>query len=166
MASGPGGESVFRFTPARLPPVFFPSPIPFPLSRFGDSCYAARTMRRRLTIPEKAVILLTDLLSSRLEVAKWPGRFGEGYVRGCISVNTEWYRKFCAQYPRRWSRKYPKPGRTNIKRQHTIAALKRIQAGEHHGIYAGRLLEFIHNWSGDWHVSYQAKRQPVDSREF
>lgn len=87
-----------------------------------------------------AKLLLEELQSNWLEVCKVPGREG-GYIRVPVSVNCDWYRRFCRNY-KRSRRRYPK-ARTIIKRQHTEAALRRMIAGDFGGVYAGRLLPFV-----------------------
>jgi hypothetical protein len=89
-----------------------------------------------------ATILRELLESSFPETAKVPGREG-GYIRVPVSVNTEWYRRFCANHERWRGRKT----RTIIKRCHTIAALKRMEAGNFNGVYAERLKPFL---CDDW----------------
>ena len=84
--------------------------------------------------------MLNELESSDLEVCEIPGSNG-GYIRVPISVNLQWYRRFCAQY-QTTRRRHPKP-RTIIRRCHTIAALRRIIAGNRSGVYAGRLISLI-----------------------
>lgn len=87
-----------------------------------------------------AQLLLEELLSSGLEVIKVPGREG-GYIRVPVSVNCEWYRRFCRTL-QRGRRRYPKP-RTIIKRCHTVAALKRLMRGNDKSAYAERLMPFL-----------------------
>jgi len=89
-----------------------------------------------------ATILRELLESSFPETAKVPGREG-GYVRVAVSVNTEWYRRFCATHARLRGRKI----RTIIKRCHTIRALRRLEAGNFSGVYAERLEPFL---SAEW----------------
>ena len=91
---------------------------------------------------QAAEYMLDELEAGWLEVAKVPSRHG-GYVRVCVSVNCEWYSAFCRAHEgyrrqRRWRK-----ARTIIKRSHTIAALKRIMAGEVDSVYAERLEPFI-----------------------
>ena len=87
--------------------------------------------------------VLRELLESSFPVTiKAPGRNG-GYIRVPVSVNTYWYRRFCAQYETMRGRKY----RTIIKRCHTIRALERMEAGNFAGVYAERLEPFL---SEDW----------------
>jgi len=91
-----------------------------------------------LTHGEIAALLRELLESSFPEVCKVPGREG-GYIRVAISVNTEWYRKFCSRYMSwRWGK-----WRTIIKRCDTIRALQRIEAGDRSGEYAKRLEPFL-----------------------
>ncbi len=104
-------------------------------------------MRRceRKTELEKALAmaaleLLAELESGYLEVCKVPSRHG-GYIRVPVSVNHEWYRRFCRMFLSR-NRRYPRP-RTLIRRCHTIEALRRIAAGNTNGVYAERLMPFI-----------------------
>lgn len=83
--------------------------------------------------------MLRELLESSFpETIKVPGREG-GYVRVPVSVNTEWYRRFCADYETMRGRKM----RTIIKRCHTIQALRRMGAGNFAGVYAERLSPFL-----------------------
>ena len=110
----------------------------------------------------KAEILLAELLSRWLSVAKWPSLRG-GYVRGATSVNAEWYSRFCRSYSHRHSRRYPKV-RTFIKRGCTIKALERLVRGDNHGVYAARLLDFIENWTRQWKVDFTiAEHEYVES---
>lgn len=91
---------------------------------------------------QAAKYMLDELESGWLEVAKVESQQG-GYVRVCVSVNCEWYSAFCRAHEGfRHNRRYKKP-RTFIKRCHTIAALKRIVAGEVDSVYADRLKPFI-----------------------
>ena len=90
---------------------------------------------------EAAKYLLGELESGWLEVAKVPSKQG-GYVRIPVSVNAEWYSRFCRMYESRYSSRYPKQ-RTIIKRCHTIAALERIICGNATGVYVGRLEPFL-----------------------
>jgi len=85
-----------------------------------------------------AIVLRELLESSFPETIKVPGRHG-GYIRVPVSVNAKWYRRFCAMY------ETPRSGkmRTFIKRCHTIAALRRIEAGNCSGVYAERLEPFL-----------------------
>ena len=89
---------------------------------------------------EAAELLLEELEGNGLEVCKVPGLEG-GYVRVSVSVNCEWYRRLCCQW-KKSRRRYPK-ARTIIKRVHTVAALRRIIAGNFSGVYAQRLQPFI-----------------------
>lgn len=89
--------------------------------------------------------MLVELESNGLEVCKVPsrredgnGRLVGGYVRVVVSVNCEWYRRFCASFARQRGRS-PKM-RTFIKRQDTIRTLKRMIAGPCKTAYAERLL--------------------------
>ncbi len=89
-----------------------------------------------------ATYMLDELEAGWLEVAKVESQQG-GYIRVCMSVNCEWYSRFCRAHEgfrrtRRW-----KKARTIIKRCHTIRALKRIIAGEMDSVYAERLEPFI-----------------------
>jgi len=97
--------------------------------------------------------LLEELESGWLEVCKCPSQQG-GYIRVPVSVNAEWYRRFCKQFERP-RRRYPKL-RTIIKRCHTVTALGKIIAGvEDDGVYVGRLIDWI-----DWieeHVTENAR---------
>jgi hypothetical protein len=90
-----------------------------------------------------ALVLLEDLDAGWLEVRKVPNGHG-GYVRVPVSVNAAWYRHFCSRHLTT-QRRYPKP-RTLIRRQHTRAALKRIGRGDSRGVYADRLVRFMHDW--------------------
>ncbi len=85
-----------------------------------------------------ATILRKLLESSFPETVKVPGREG-GYIRIPVSINTEWYRRFCGQYMGLHRRKM----RTIIKRCHTIRALQRMEAGNSEGVYAERLAPFL-----------------------
>jgi hypothetical protein len=89
-------------------------------------------------------VMLDELQGGWLEVCKVPSRHG-GYIRVPVSVNAEWYQKFCKRYLARHSRRYPKH-RTLIRRQHTIKALRRLIAGNHAGVYAERLMTFAEQW--------------------
>ena len=103
--------------------------------------------------------LLEELESGWLEVCKCPSNQG-GYIRVPVSVNSEWYRKFCAQFEQR-RRKYPKP-RTIIKRCHVIRALRKIIAGvESDGVYVGRLMDCIERSTAN-----MAQRELTIDREF
>ncbi len=117
-------------------------------------------MSRKVTIPEKAAIFLSELESGRLIVAKWIGKEGT-YVRGAVEKNAEWYSKFCSLYSHRHSRRYPKV-RTFIKRQWTIRALERLKRGENAGLYAARLLAFIESYTRRWIIEYEV----VDVRQY
>lgn len=90
------------------------------------------------SIYEQAQYLLDELLATRLEVIKVPSCDG-GYVRLTVSQNCDWYRDFCASYTRFRRRR----DRTIIKRCHTIAALKRLQAGDRQTEYIKRLLVYV-----------------------
>ena len=84
-------------------------------------------------------MMLEELQSSYPETVKVPSRHG-GYIRVPVSVNADWYRRFCSKF-KSSRRRYPKP-RTIIKRRDTIAALERLLSGRDHGIYAERLINF------------------------
>jgi|GEM_PF-2676617 len=84
--------------------------------------------------------LFDELESHFPETCKVPGRFG-GYVRVAVQQNCEWYRRLCRKHLASRKR-YPKP-RTIIRRCHTLAALKRIAAGNAEGVCAERLMPFI-----------------------
>lgn len=99
-------------------------------------------MKSHWAIRRLALILLEELDSGYLEVVKVP--IEGGYIRVAVSVNAQWYRAFCKQYLWSRSKRFPKP-RTIIRRQHTRAALKRIAKGNCAGVYAERLLEFMHS---------------------
>jgi hypothetical protein len=106
--------------------------------------------------PAIAKALLSDLNAGYLEVAKVPSRQG-GYIRVPVSVNAEWYRRFCKRYLTT-RRKYPKP-RTLIRRCHTEAALRRIIDGRQTDTeYARRLCEFIRQ-EACWGIGPQEKRR-------
>lgn len=90
--------------------------------------------------------MLSELESNGLEVCKIPskredssGRLVGGYIRVVVSVNCEWYRRFCASFVRARGRS-PKP-RTIIKRRDTIRTLKRMIAGPYKTVYAERLTD-------------------------
>ena len=87
--------------------------------------------------------MLDELESSYPETMKVPGREG-GYVRVPVSVNAEWYRRFCRRYMTCYRRR-PKP-RTFIKRCHTIKALGRMLNGDMSTVYAKRLISFREEW--------------------
>lgn len=87
-----------------------------------------------------AIEMLEELESGYLEVCKVPGRDG-GYVRVAVSVNCEWYSRFCRRFLVS-RRRYPKL-RTIIRRCHTIRALQRIATGKVDGVYVKRLMPFI-----------------------
>jgi hypothetical protein len=91
-------------------------------------------------------MMLEELKGSCLEVAKIPGREG-GYIRVPVSVNAEWYQRFCRSYLRTRPR-YPKP-RTIIRRQHTERALARLLSGCRKGVYVERLIAFIETHADD-----------------
>ncbi len=102
-------------------------------------------------IVKTARILRDELESNWLEVVLVPSRDPECAMRGgCIRVahsyNADWYREFCKLYRcnrRRQRRRHD----TKIKRQHTIAALKRLEAGRNGDtIYTQRLIEFIKDY--------------------
>ncbi len=101
-------------------------------------------------VEQRAEMLLEELQANRLEVMKWPSR--DGYVRGCVSKNAEWYSHFCRRYTKRHSRRYPKH-RTYIKRVDIVRALGKIIKGPdfpHKYAYktlnVERLLEFMEDW--------------------
>ena len=96
-----------------------------------------------MNIRELASRLLDELESGYLEVCKIPSPHG-GYIRVPVSVNTEWYSRFCRRHTK-GRRRYPKH-RTIIRRCHTRAALRRMAAGDIRGLYAERLLDFIDYW--------------------
>ncbi len=83
--------------------------------------------------------MLGELESTSLTVAKYP--VDGGYLRGVMSSNCEWYRELCSRYLST-RRRFPKL-RTFIKRRCTIAALKRMIAGDLSGLYATRILDVI-----------------------
>jgi hypothetical protein len=85
--------------------------------------------------------LLEEIEGGWLEVAKVPGNQG-GYIRVPVSVNAEWYSRFCQKYESRRSSRFPKH-RTIIKRCHTIAALEQIISGRQKGVYIERLQPFL-----------------------
>ena len=85
-------------------------------------------------------VMAEELEGSWLEVCKIPSRHG-GYIRVPVSVNAEWYQKFCGRHLSR-RRRYPKY-RTIIKRRDTLNALRRLQSGNYKGVYAERLLDFV-----------------------
>jgi len=91
-------------------------------------------------VHQSAKRMLEELDAGWLGVAKVRGRYG-GYVRVTVSVNAEWYQRFCARYMAS-RRRYPKP-RTVIKRCHTRAALVKLANGGGHGVYVDRLLRFM-----------------------
>lgn len=88
-----------------------------------------------------AAWLREEMESCFPETMKVPGRQG-GYIRVAVSVNTEWYRRFCRAHSKPRSRRYPKV-RPFVKRCHTIACLRRIEAGSAKGVYAERLMPFV-----------------------
>lgn len=88
-------------------------------------------------------MMAEELEGSYLEVVKIPSQRG-GYIRVAVSVNAEWYSAFCRRYMNS-RRRYPKY-RTIIKRLDTLNALRRLQAGNHKGVYAERLLDFVEYW--------------------
>lgn len=88
--------------------------------------------------------MLDDLLSNRLEVAKLPSSRG-GYTRVVVSHNCPWYQKLCENYCRKRRKRYRREF-TIIKRCHTVAALKRMLAGDRSGVYAERILE-VASWT-------------------
>lgn len=88
----------------------------------------------------EATHLLEELQSHWLEVCKIESRHG-GYIRVPVSVNAEWYRRFCRKYQSS-RHKYPKL-RTIIRRETTINALRRIMRGDLSGVYAERLMPFL-----------------------
>ena len=96
---------------------------------------------------EAADELLEELESGYLEVCKIPGKEG-GFVRVAVSVNCEWYRRFCRRFLVS-RRRYPKP-RTIIRRCDTIQALRRIVAGETGGAYVERLMPFVEERIAEW----------------
>jgi len=103
--------------------------------------------------------MLRELLESSFpETAKVPGRDG-GYVRVPVSVNTEWYRQFCARHETLRGRKM----RTIIKRCHTIRALQRIEAGDCKGEYAKRLKPFLRK---SWMPRTEPERLEVEQLAF
>ncbi len=95
-------------------------------------------MSRPIDDAAAAASLLTELVSSRLEVARC------GTLRIVVSENCEWYRRFCSMFAASRKR-YPKP-RTIIKRSGTIRALQRIADGgdlSKMAAYVDRLRPFI-----------------------
>lgn len=87
-----------------------------------------------------AAALHEELAGAKLTVMKW--RLGDGWVRGPIVTNPEWYQRFCARHesPRK---RYPKP-RTIIRRPETLRVLKRIaNAIPCSGFYYESLMEII-----------------------
>jgi hypothetical protein len=100
-----------------------------------------------LQITEIARHMLDELDFGYLEVVKVPASDGRGgYIRVPVSVNAEWYSRFCRKFLVS-RRHYPKP-RTIIRRCHTRRALERIASGRIDGVYVGRLLDFI-SWYYD-----------------
>jgi hypothetical protein len=100
-------------------------------------------------LKHKAFWMLIELQSQHLEVVLVPSREYEWIIRGwkvrCVQEsNCEWYRKFCEQFPSRRTRpRHKKKFDTLIKRRETIAALEQISEGTIHGLYVGRLIDFI-----------------------
>lgn len=92
-------------------------------------------------IQEIAITMLEELESNYLEVIKIK-KSDQTWTRIAVSKNAEWYSAFCKKYLSTRKR-YPKP-RTFIKRNGTIAALRKIISGKTDGIYVSRLLDFIH----------------------
>lgn len=72
-----------------------------------------------------AAQLHEELAGAKLTVMKW--RSGDGWVRGPIVTNPDWYQRLCSrhEYPRK---RYPKP-RTKIKRWYVLEQLQRIADG-------------------------------------
>lgn len=68
-----------------------------------------------------------------------------GKIRAAESQNPDWYKKFAGQFTncRGRGRKKMRRPRTIISRVRTVAALRRILAGDRSGIYAERLTEFV-----------------------
>lgn len=95
-----------------------------------------------LRIP--ALRMLAELYASHLEVVKRRSPRG-GYVRVVTSVNCDWYRRFCAAYRSTRTRRN-RAFDTMIRRQWTIAALRRIAAGATAGVYVERLLPFVEDY--------------------
>mgnify|MGYP001568633937 CR=1 FL=1 len=94
-----------------------------------------------------AARMLEELDGGWLEVCKVANN--GGYIRVPVSVNAEWYRRFCRKYLRS-RRRYPKP-RTIIRRTHVRAALLRIIDGREVHVNGHRLLEHIEHdraWIG------------------
>lgn len=87
--------------------------------------------------------LLDELDAGRLEVAKI--RTENGYIRVHVSVNAEWYSRFCANHLAS-RRRYRKP-RTIIRRCHTRRALQELAEGRCHSLYAQRIRDFIEDWN-------------------
>jgi hypothetical protein len=96
-----------------------------------------------VSVRAKASRLLAEFREGYLSVAKVPGRFG-GYIRVPMSVNAEWYQRFCRKYMSTRKR-YPKT-RTIIRRFATERGLQNVIAGKTTGIYVERLIAFIEDW--------------------
>lgn len=94
-----------------------------------------------MTAAQQAAAMLDELQAGWLEVCKVPSQHG-GYIRVPVSVNAEWYSRFCRRFLRS-RRRYPKI-RTFIKRCHAVRALEKIANGcMEDGVYVGRLRDFM-----------------------
>lgn len=91
--------------------------------------------------------MAAELEASRLAVTLAPALRGSGKVRVVESVNPSWYRRLCAVYAR-YRDRWQKP-KTYIKRQHTLAALRRIADGDATGAYATRLVPLMQRVADD-----------------
>lgn len=108
--------------------------------------------------------MILDLEIHRLQVVKQRSPRG-GYIRVAVSANPDWYRRFCAEFPRtrpRWRKL-----KTVIERKHTLRALWRVAHGRHaNTLYGERLDPFIEAYITEQlqREAYEASRPRIERR--
>ncbi len=93
----------------------------------------------------KLEYMLAELEGNQLQVCLAPSkrvRNETDMIRVPLSRNANWYRSFCSKYLSTRKRIHKKCD-TLIKRQHTLAALNRMLAGNLRGRYAERILQIL-----------------------
>lgn len=122
---------------------------------------------------EAARVMRCELESRRLIVELAPSRIPEIAAQGgCIRVvaerNPRWYRRLCADYPKRRTRprRRRKPD-TMIRRGLTLRALREIEEGRCETVYAQRLLPYVIDEARRWRrLEERARRSLATSDRY
>ena len=112
--------------------------------------------------------MLGELENNRLEITLAPSADIENALRGkkirtVMTMNAEWYRKFCADYPS--SRKRDKRTfDTAIRRHKTVDALKRMLKTKHADtVYGYRILAYIPGFIKAQQAQFEAEKAAYKS---